>query len=380
MTVLGTAAASADRTIELLEGLVNLDSASDHAEGVNRVGGVLADRLRSLGFAVEMVPAPPPYGKHVVGRLGPGPYEALIVGHMDTALPRGTANKRPFSWEGERMFGVGVHDMKGGIACSIVALEALLGVHPDVGGIAVLFNSDEEPGSPHSRQVLRDLAGETKRALILEPGSERAQVTTGRKGVGIFHFRVTGIASHAGSEPERGASAVHDLNHKALCCLGLANPALGTTVNIGAIRGGTYPYVVAERAEMDLDVRVWSSEEAQRVEAGLGAVSGMSFVPRTQTELLGSFHRSPMQHTPGNQEVFEDFREVAAEIGLDLEASVRGGASDGNLTSAWGVPTLDGLGPAGGGSHGDDEFIFAESLAERTSLLALALERFTVRP
>lgn len=377
MTVFDVAVACRSSTEELLERLVNIDSASEHAEGVNEVGELLAKRLRSLGFAIDTIPAPAPYGEHVVGRLGPAPYEALLVGHMDTALPRGAAGARPFSRRDDRMLGVGVHDMKGGIACGIAALETLLRVHPSARGIAVLFNSDEEPGSPHSREILEELAHQSRRALILEPGSTPAQVTIGRKGVGIFRLAVTGAAAHAGSEPELGASAIHDLNHKALCCLGLADPESGTTVNIGAFRGGTHPYVVAERAAMELDVRVWTAREAERVSEGLRVVSSMCFVPGTQTELSGSFHRPPMEQTRGNRALFEDFRQAAAEIGLDLEGSVRGGASDGNLTSAWGVPTLDGLGPAGGGAHSEREFIYAESLAQRTCLLAVALEKFT---
>ena len=303
------------RALDLLRQIVNMDSASENTGGVNALGDLLAMELAGLGFEVEKVPSPAPYGNQIVGRLGEPPFETLLVGHMDTAMPEGAAASRPFRREGERCYGVGTVDMKGGIVCCIMGLESFLAAHPGAKGIAVLFNSDEEPGSLYSRDVLRNLTAVSKRALVLEPAQGAVNgVVLSRKGVGIFELAVSGIASHAGSAPEKGASAIHDLTHKALACLELANPQLETTINIGVVSGGTQPYVVAEEASIKMDFRVKTLEEAKRVEQGLAAIRDTCFVPRTVTELKGGFHRPPMVANEANTALFDEVK--SWQVGL----------------------------------------------------------------
>ncbi len=363
----------------MLERLVNTDSATKNRPGVNHTAGLVAGELIRIGFDVEQVPAPPPFGNQVVGKLGSPPFEVLLVGHIDTALPPGSAQLYPFKSEGDKSYGVGVLDMKGGVVCAIAAVETLLKARPEASGIAVLFNSDEEDGSPHSRQVLRQLADESRRAFILEPGRDRQAVVGSRKAVGIFKISVAGVASHAGSEPEAGASAVHDLVALASSCLSFADDSAGTTVNVGVIQGGTEPYIVAESARMKIDVRASSKEEMTRVDEGFKKLIELPADAGIRRELTGGFHRPPMERTEGNVELFREAREAGQLIGLDLTMDEnRGGASDGNLTSFWAVPTLDGLGPSGSGAHSNREFIYTDTLFDRIALLALLLDRFTV--
>jgi glutamate carboxypeptidase len=225
---------------------------------------------------------------------------------------------------------------------------------------------DEEVGTDASRDLLLDLARRHDRVFVLEPPQDGA-AKVARKGTGLFELRFHGRAAHAGLEPEKGASALLALAQAALFCSGLGDAALGTTVTPCVAQAGTRSNVVPENGRLQVDARVWSQDEAARVEAAIRthrpAVSGVSL------EVGGGFDRPPFEATAASAQLYETARRLAAELGFDLGAARVGGGSDGNLTAAAGVPTLDGLGPNGRGAHARDECVFVSDLVRRAALI-----------
>jgi glutamate carboxypeptidase len=364
--------------VEFLRHIVNLDSPSHRKDLTDVMGKTVAERARAIGMRVEL-DRQADFGDNVVARLSDaGPARrrphVLMVGHMDTVYEAGTAAERPFRVEDGRAYGPGVHDMKGGLVIGLYALQAALEVTSEWGlTVTFVMNSDEEPGSPRSREVILREAARHDLALILEPGRPGPALTVARKGVGIFHLTVHGREAHAGAEPEKGVNAILDAALRVPEIAGLADPSVGTTATVGVIEGGTAPYVVPGRCRVGVDARVRTVAEQERVEAGLQLVAQGSRVEGTSADLTGSFHRPPMEPTEATYRYVERIQEAAAALGYPLGAESSGGASDGNLTAAAGVPTIDGLGTHGGRPHSPDEWIELDSVAHKTQVLAAFL-------
>jgi glutamate carboxypeptidase len=368
-----------EEQIDFLARLVNQDSGTDDRDDVNRVGEMLAAPLAELGFSVTRV-TPDRYGDHLVAvKPGTGPRRFLFVGHFDTVFPAGTAKERPFRIEGERAGGPGVYDMKGGLAALLFALRA----HRDAAtpawaetGITVVFNSDEERLSPTSRAVIEAEARRAHSVAILEPARPGGEYVMGRKGAGAFRIEVEGKASHAGLQPELGASAIGDLARKIVELHALTDLAAGTTVNVGVVRGGTRPNVIADHAHAEIDLRVWTPEDAERMTSAMRAIAERVHVPGTRARFSGRILFPPWPPgLPGTERLVQIMREAGREIGLDVKAIRTGASSDGNHTSAV-APTIDGLGPQGSRAHSEEEFILLPTLLERTKMIALFLERW----
>ena len=293
---------------------------------------------------------------------------ALLLCHFDTVWPVGTLAQRPLRVEDGKAIGPGTFDMK---ASLVIAESALRAIH-ELGltlprPVTLLLTSDEEIGSLSSRSLIENHARQAAYVLVLEPALLNGALKTARKGVGQFVMRITGKAAHAGVEPEKGVDAVEELAHQILALRGLANPVLGTTLNVGVVHGGSQPNVVAESAEALIDARAWTADEAQRVESAI--FQAVPHLRGANIAVSGGFDRPPLERTPQVAGLFERVRALGAEIGLELQEGATGGGSDGNFTAALGVPTLDGLGARGDGAHAQHEHIVIESLAERATLL-----------
>ncbi len=358
-----------EEMLSVLEKIVNMDSASEYKEGADAVGSFLSQKFSEIGLEVEKVPQEK-YGDHVISRLKGEGDNTLIIGHFDTALPKGTPKKRPFKIKGNRGYGCGVADMKAGIIAAFFAIKSILETTELKPNITVILNSDEEPGSPTSREIIRGEASKAARAFIMEPG-RNGSIVTQRKGVGIFTFKTKGVAAHAGSEPEKGCNAIVELGHMILELSCLNDYERGVTVNVGVIEGGTYPYVVAEEATAKVDCRIPTEEDGVYLKSKFNEIANLSKVKGVERSWKGDFHRPPMEKNEKTSELFEFVNEIASELIISIKESDRtGGASDGNLTSAIGVPTLDGMGPVGAGFHGPKEYVEIDSIFERTKLLA----------
>jgi len=357
-----------------LETLVNIDCGSYTPDGVNRVADFVAGALRTLGADVERrahVPddGGPQLGDLVIGRIeGNGP-RVLLIGHMDTVFDPGTVDARPYRSTGDRATGPGVTDMKAGLLAGLYAIGALheAGTRP---AITFVANPDEEIGSPFSTPVIRALAPEHDAVLVLECARASGAIVSARKGVADYRFEIVGRAAHAGVEPEKGRSAIVEASHQVLALHALNGRWPNVTVNAGVIHGGTRPNVVAERCEMEVDMR---AATVDAFEAAAAEVERLATSPSVEGVTV-AVHRTaghpPMEKTEASARLVALAVLLAGELGFDLADAATGGASDANTTAALGLPTLDGLGPVGGDDHSVDEWLDLTSVVPRTTLLA----------
>lgn len=357
--------------LDLLRQLVEMESPSTEKTAVDRVARFVAEQARAAGAAVTGVPQEH-WGDHLLARWGDGEGGFLLLCHLDTVWPIGTLDQRPWRVEGERAFGPGVYDDKASAAILLTALEGLrdLGLSPRY-PVTVLFNSDEEVGSPSSRALIEAEAARARVVFCVEPARPDGALKVWRKGTGRYVITALGRAAHAGADHEKGINAIEELAHQVLRLQRMTDYSAGTTVNVGRIEGGTRTNIVPDRARMRVDVRVKTMAEWERIHAAITALCPV--IPGARLMVEGGMNRPPMELSPVTLEPFRRAQAIAAGLGLALTADGTGGASDANFTAAMGIPTLDGLGARGDGAHSTDEHIFIPSLTERAALLAALL-------
>lgn len=366
------AAELADDALELLAELTALDAPSGDGEALRAPADLLAGRLAELDGDVVRHAASS--GDHLEARFGAAGGAALLVlGHYDTVWPRGTVAARPLRADGRVAYGPGVFDMRGGIAAALTALRLLRRLGLAERDVTVLLTADEETGSRTSADLVRALGREATAVLVPEPPLPGGALKTARKGVASYRLEVRGRAAHAGIEPERGVSAVHELADLVARVERIARPKAGTTVNVGQIGGGTRLNVVAETAWAEVEYRLTSEAEHTRIEAELSALTPMREGVSITVAPLGA--RPPLERTAPIAAAFERARELARPLGVELREGTTGGAGDANFLGPLGVAVLDGLGPDGGGAHALDEHVRVDSLEERIALLALLIAR-----
>jgi glutamate carboxypeptidase len=360
--------------LAVLKQMVEIESPSDNKGAVDNLGAYLAREFERLGGKVKIYPAEK-YGDHLraefPGRAGAKPL--LLLGHFDTVWPLGTLATMPFRVEGGRAYGPGVLDMKAGIVMMMFALRALGSMSGDGHRpVVVLLDTDEEVGSETGRPIVEATARGCEAVLVLEPAQGvQGHLKTARKGVGGFTIRVRGRAAHAGVDFEKGHSAIVELARQVLEVAKFTDLSRGITVNPGVIQGGTRTNVVAAEARAEVDVRIVRAGDALELEQKFAALR--AFDPECALQVNGGVNRPPMERTEGTLRLFGIAREHAGKLGLALGESATGGGSDGNFTSALGIPTLDGLGAVGEGAHAAHESIVMEELPRRTALLASLL-------
>ncbi len=351
----------------LLKRLVETESPSKNKDAVDRVGAIVAAEARRLGAGIEIAPVKDA-GDHVIARWGEGEGGILLLCHMDTVFPLGTLEKMPYRETDEKIFGPGVLDMKAGIVISLAALEELQKSDRLNRTVTLLCTSDEEIGSLTSEDLIKELAQRSALVLVLESGLPDGSLKTWRKGVGEFRIKVKGRAAHAGGAHEEGRNAIEEMSHQVLAIQEMTDYQVGTTLNVGVMQGGTFSNVVPEEAVAQVDVRVMQPGEWERVDAEMNALEPV--LDGTSLEITGGLNRPPMPFDERSKDTFEKVKSVAEDIGINIKAGGSGGGSDANLIAPLGIPVLDGLGAIGDGYHSEREFIFADSLLERTKLLA----------
>ncbi|MCD6727523.1 MAG: M20 family metallopeptidase [Solirubrobacteraceae bacterium] len=363
----GALRARADLVSLLLE-LSAIDAPSGGGDALGRFEERLAAELRELGAEVRRHPGP--VGAQLEARLGPPAGEPILVlCHYDTVWPVGTAAERPAHVADGRVHGPGTYDMRGGIVAALGAAR-LLGEQLER-PLRMLFTPDEETGSATSRELIVRLGRGAAAVLVTEPPLPGGALKTARKGWATYVVETLGRAAHAGIEPERGVSAIDELVDALLAIRALADPAAGTTINIGRIEGGELPNVVAPRALAIVDVRASRVEEQQRIDA---ALTGLTALREGATIAVAKRHgRPPMERTPQIAQAAVRAIALASLLGIELGEGAVGGTSDANLLAPLGIPVIDGLGPDGRGAHALDEQVIVDSLVERTALIALLI-------
>lgn len=359
--------------VGLLEQMVMLESPSYDKPRVDRFARFLGQRFSEIGGVVDYVPADR-FGDHLrVQFAGRSSNRVMLLGHTDTVWPAGEIDRRPFKVDGSRALGPGVFDMKAGIVLMLMAISALKSVRKGLSNsVTVLLTSDEEVGSNSSRTLIETEASSCRSVFVLEPSLPEGVLKTARKGVGRFTIKAIGKAAHAGIDPLKGINAVEEISRQIIKLQKMSDIARGTTVTVGVVQGGTRSNVVPAEAAAEVDVRITSMLEADRITKAIKALE--PDLNGARLEIRGSVNRPPMERTSETARLFEAARKIAAQMGMDLKEGSTGGASDGNLTSAWGIPTLDGLGAVGDGAHAIDEWVQIESLPERASLVAGLIE------
>jgi glutamate carboxypeptidase len=355
--------------------LARCESPSTDKAALDRCADHLAALARSSGGRVTRLPRAFA-GDHVLVEFGAGDRQILLLGHFDTVWPVGQLERMRLEVRGGRLFGPGVYDMKAGLVIGLLAIRALLERRlPLAHRVTFLMTSDEETGSHASREAIVEQARKSDAVFVLEPAMADGRVKTSRKGVGVFTVRAQGVPAHAGVDPTRGASAIHELARQVVAITDLQDLSRGVTVNVGVIEGGTRSNVIAEHAWAEVDVRIPTREDAERVDVFMRSRTPQ--LRGTAVEVTGGINRPPFERTPGVVALFEQAREVAASLGFDLGEGSTGGASDANFTGALGIPTLDGLGAVGDGAHALDEHVVIDDLPSRAALLAGLLLRVT---
>jgi len=360
--------------LDRLERFVRLESPSTEKPALDRFSRLLAAECRRAGAKVERFPQKHA-GDHILARFA-APASGrpiLILGHYDTVYPLGALERMPFRVRAGRVSGPGTLDMKSGLAIALTAVESLAAARiPLAAPVLCLFTSDEEIGSHHSRKLIERFARQARAVLVLEPAAGiEGKLKTARKGTGEMELTVLGKSAHAGLNPEEGVNAIHELALQIERIRAFADPASGATVSAGVIDGGTRTNVIPERARAVFDLRVTRVEDAAKIEARFAALRPI--LPGAKLEIHGGFSRPPMERTPGVAQLFHHAQSQGHLLGLRLEETAVGGASDGNFTATLGIPTLDGLGGVGAGAHTPTEYVQLRSLTERAALVALLL-------
>jgi glutamate carboxypeptidase len=367
--------------VRLLERFVECESPSNDASAVARFVDLLAESTKDIASAKLLRPktaGPNAHGPHLRlefkthGRKKDG--QILGLGHSDTVWPLGTLKSMPFRRSQGRLWGPGVLDMKAGLAFFVSALRALRDLDiPVRRRVVLLVVSDEEVGSGTSRTFTESEAARSDAVLVLEPGTGlEGKLKTARKGVGNYTVRVQGVAAHAGVDFANGASAIVEMARQIETISSFTDLKRGITVNPGVVRGGTRTNVIAAEAELEVDIRVARMKDSGHLDRRFRALK--AFDRRCKLTVSGGVNRPPMERSAEIGSLFQKAQELGKSLGVEIEESSTGGGSDGNFTSALGIPTLDGLGGVGEGAHARNESILIDRMADRVALLALLLQ------
>ncbi|MFT3726059.1 MAG: M20 family metallopeptidase [Hyphomonadaceae bacterium] len=367
----------------LLEQVVNIDSGTGDAEGLNKVGAIFADKLRELGATVKTSPpTPPSLGDNVVASVtGSGKGRILLIAHMDTVFSRGAVAARPPKWVGDQLVGPGAGDDKSGVVTAICALSALKTTgYRDFARIDLIINASEETGSFGSRDLIRAMAKEADVAINLERGVPTDKSIVSRKGSATLVFEFTGRAAHSGLEPENGRNAALEAARVALDLGKLADPAKQTTVNVTVLSGGDKINVIPDRALVKADVRVQTPDEFDRIEkqaakiAAAPAIDGVTMTSRLDRNF------PPWPHAASTDALLVRANKLYAELGRQLSPISVGSSADVAFAAETGVPSLDGFGMEGDGAHGVEDKADLATLTPRAYLLARVLQDFGRNP
>jgi glutamate carboxypeptidase len=366
--LLQACSASRPESMQRLAELVETESPTENPEAINSCVALVEQWIKKIGGRFRRSKQKLA-GDHLVGEFGPTRSREkplLLLGHLDTVWPLGTLSNMPFRVRGGRAWGPGVLDMKAGVVMALTALEILRDQLPR--RVILLLNSDEETGSERSRPLTESLAKKCGAVFVLEPaqGLDGAYKTA-RKGVGGYRLQVQGVAAHAGVDFANGHSAVLELSRQIERASAFTDLKRGITVNAGVIGGGTRTNVIAAEAWAEFDVRIARASDAGRIDRNFRSLRPVD--RKCKLEVAGGLNRPPMERTRGTVELFQRAATLAAGLGFGLQEAATGGGSDGNFTSALGIPTLDGMGAVGEGAHAVHESILLDALVPRTALL-----------
>lgn len=351
---------------------VRIESPTYDAAAVNRMLDHMAKRVQASGFAVERLPGRDGLGDMLRCRLGAAPQQPgiLIIAHADTVHPVGTlANHLPIRRDGDRCYGPALYDMKGGTVMALAALDAVRAAGALKLPVTVIFNPDEEIGSPASRALIEEEAKRHKYALIPEPAKgDNGEVTTGRHAFQRFFLTAHGRPAHSGWTNKDGRSAVRIMAQIVEELESQSDFDHGPTYAVSVFHGGQWVNCVPMTCTAQALCVAQDMATFERIGMVMTGLAG------TRSDVRIEVERGPVrplwQAQAGTRALYAQARLIASGLGFDLPHGQHGGGSDGNFTGALGIPTLDGLGVMGGGAHTHEEHILVSSLPRRAALFA----------
>ncbi|TNC11588.1 M20 family metallopeptidase [Methylobacterium terricola] len=365
-----------DAMADLLAEIVAIDSGSRDKPGIDRVGAVLRRSLAGAGIPTRVI-AHPDHGDNLLAELpgdAPGGH-ALLLGHMDTVFPAGTAAERPFRIADGVATGPGVADMKAGLVMNLFVAQAFAATGGAPMPLSLLCTGDEEIASPASRPVIEAAARGAALVLNAEPGRASGNVVTRRKGALFLRVAITGRAAHSGVEPGKGASAIDAMARKILKLHALQDLAAGTTVNVGLASGGVTVNTVAPQAGLEIDVRFRDHAAMRAVRQAIEAIVAEEEPAGTRARIVDDAGFLPLVESEAGQALFSLYAGCARDIGFAVEGEFTGGSADSGFTASVGAPTLCATGPVGGGAHTPEEYCRLDTMVPRAQAAALTILR-----
>ncbi|WP_114765463.1 M20 family metallopeptidase [Vibrio rhodolitus] len=368
---------SLEQYLAELRPLIDVDCGTYTLEGIEFIASQFEAKFAEMsGWSVKRIDC----GKAGVGLEIRNQPEAemidvMLIGHMDTVFPVGTAAARPMTTGADKAYGPGVSDMKSGLLNVVYAMRNLDQAVLDKLSICICMNPDEETGSTDSVEWLQSVAKNARNVLVAEAARADGSLVKARKGLAGYKLTFSGKAAHAGNDPQAGRSAITEMANWILAINAMTNFESGTTLNVGVVNGGTGVNIVPDHATALVDVRFWSNDEYADVDAKLKAMLETPFVDGVTITLERETYKPSMVATDKTHALMALVEESAQELDITIGWQEVGGGSDANNTAILGVPTLDGFGPIGAGFHSDLEYLQLDSIEPRIRMLMRVLEK-----
>lgn len=352
---------------------VAIESKSDNALGIGQMMATAEADFQAAGLLTERIPGRDGFGDHFSARTPWGDGAGILVlCHLDTVHPKGTLQANPIRTEGDKAFGPGIYDMKGGVWLALSAIRSVVEAGSETPlPVRFLIVSDEEMGSDTSRAHIEAAAENASYVLVTEPARDGGCCVTARKGSARVSLTTHGVPAHSGMRHADGESAILEMARQIIAIENMTDYDRGLTLNVGTIRGGSATNVIPDLCSVEVDIRMTAPEDADEILQRIMALKPHN--PKVELNITGALNRPPYRKSNAIASLYEHARVLAQDIGFELGDVFTGGGSDGNFTAAT-VPTLDGLGVDGAGAHTLDEHIYVSSLVPRMMLLRRLFE------
>ncbi|WP_028865799.1 M20 family metallopeptidase [Psychromonas aquimarina] len=367
---------SLENYLQELRPLIDVDCGTYTKDGIEVIAAQMQQKYLDMGWDVNRIDCGAAgTGLEVRNKPESSAIDVMLIGHMDTVFPEGTAAARPMTFDEKRVYGPGVSDMKSGLLNVVHALRNIDKKILDKLSICICMNPDEEIGSLHSEAWLKSVAVNAKNVLVAEAARADGSLVKARKGMARYRLTFSGKAAHAGNEPQNGRSAVTEMANWILAINNLTNFESGTTLNVGVVKGGAGANIVPDSAEAIVDVRFWDNNEYAEADEKIRILTETPFVEGVTITVEREAHKPSMVPTEKTEALMALVEESGKELDIEIKWQEVGGGSDANLTAVMGIPTLDGLGPAGAGFHSADEYLELDTIEPRIKLLMKVLTK-----
>lgn len=361
--------------LELLKNLTSIDCCTGDIKGNQSVVEILVKELEKLGANIELISVAG-VGTHIVAKIIPENPKGKIIlnAHIDTVFERGSVLKYPFRIDGKFAYGLGTADDKGGVVVALYGVKTAINMGFDIDKeIVFIFNCDEETGSNSSKEIFLREGQNADYAIVFEPVLEGSTIITKRKGMGRYIVKTRGVEAHSGIDFDKGRSAIVELADKIMKIHNLTGITPDVKVNVGILSGGSMVSIIPGNAQAEFCVRVNNTDDMKLFEKHINTIASDVVINGCTTEITGMFTYYPMEKTAGIMKIFENAKESAALLGIDIKEEHSTAGGDACHINQFGITAIDGFGPLQYDIHTVDERVSIESISEKTKLFAVML-------